>query len=100
LLAPPRFTGIQGSPNTDSINTILEQAFEESSTLAGFWMRLNESLDIGEFTTFSQKISDQPAFTHTILDRITQSADDELLRYIWGRYIHADGSLYTLDRLV
>jgi len=94
LAQPPQF-----SSKHTRINQQLVQAFEESETLVGFWMRINESLDIGEFTTFSQKIVQDPRFTEQILETLTHRADDELLRTMWWRYVHADGMLYTLETL-
>ncbi len=79
------------------VNQKLIEAFEESNTLVWFWLRINESLQVWEFTTFSQKITWNKEFVRNILNTITQQCTDELLSFMWKRYIHADGQTYILQ---
>lgn len=91
LLCPPQIG------KDKEIQYLIDESFEKSKTLWWFWMRINESLHIWEFTTFSKKIAKNDIFARDVLEKINQRVDNESLQYLWSRYITQDGVLLNLD---
>lgn len=83
-----------------SIQNLIDESFENSITLGWFWMRLNEALNIGEFTTFSKKIAKNDIFAKWVIEKINQRVDNKSLQYLWSRYITQDGKLLNLSSLI
>lgn len=87
ILAKPPIVG------TGKIQHIVDEAFENSSTLGGFWMRLTQAIPGTESTTFSEKISEHSTLATKVLETVTQHASDEMLAHLRSRYITPTGTL-------
>lgn len=70
-----------------NMQNFVDQAFEESKTLGGFWMRINEGLNLGEFKTLSSSLSHHKHLVRQILQKISDQLSPEKFASIRGRYI-------------
>lgn len=84
LQAPPKIT------THKPVAQLVEKAYEESKTLGGFWMRINEELGIGQFKTFSQKLQHNRDLVAKVLTKVTNALSPEELSALWARYVYRD----------